>query len=146
MKKSLLNKNLNKMKVIILAGGFGSRLSEYTKKIPKPMVKVNNYPLLIHIMKIYIKYNIKDFIIATGYKSHVIKKYFKNFSKNGKNFSCKIDGKKCNVIIADTGLRSLTGGRIKRASKYLNKYDEDFMFTYGDGVSDINISKLKSFS
>ena len=133
------------MKVIILAGGFGSRLSEYTKKIPKPMVKVNNYPLLIHIMKIYIKYNIKDFIIATGYKSHVIKKYFKNFSKNGKNFSCKIDGKKCNVIIADTGLRSLTGGRIKRASKYLNKYDEDFMFTYGDGVSDINISKLKSF-
>ncbi len=126
------------MKVIILAGGFGSRLSEYTKLIPKPMVKVNNCPLLIHIMKIYIKYNIKDFIIAAGYKSYVIKKYFKNFA-------CTIGGKKCNVVIADTGLRSLTGGRIKRASKYLNKYDEDFMFTYGDGVSDINISKLRRF-
>ena len=133
------------MKVVILAGGLGSRLSEYTKLIPKPMVKVNNCPLLIHIMKIYIKYNIKDFIIAAGYKSHVIKKYFKNFTKNGKNFVSTIGGKKCNVVIVDTGLRSLTGGRIKRASKYLNKNDEDFMFTYGDGVSDINISKLQKF-
>jgi glucose-1-phosphate cytidylyltransferase len=96
-------------------------------------------------MKIYIKYNIKDFIIAAGYKSYVIKKYFKNFTKNGKSFAYTISGKKCNVVIVDTGLRSLTGGRIKRASKYLNKYDEDFMFTYGDGVSDINISKLRRF-
>ena len=133
------------MKVIILAGGFGSRLSEYTKLIPKPMVKVNSYPLLIHIMQIYIKHNIKDFIIAAGYKSHVIKNYFKNFKKSGKNFSCKISGKECNVVIVDTGLNTLTGGRIKRASKYLSNSDEDFMFTYGDGVSDINISKLKRF-
>ena len=133
------------MKVIILAGGFGSRLSEYTKLIPKPMVKVNSYPLLIHIMQIYIKHNIKDFIIAAGYKSHVIKNYFKNFKKSGKNFSCKISGKECNVVIVDTGLNSLTGGRIKRASKYLSNSDEDFMFTYGDGVSDINISKLPRF-
>ena len=133
------------MKVIILAGGFGSRLSEYTKLIPKPMVKVNSYPLLIHIMQIYIKHNIKDFIIAAGYKSHIIKKYFKNFKKSGKNFSCRISGKECNVVIVDTGLNSLTGGRIKRASKYLSNSDEDFMFTYGDGVSDINISKLKRF-
>jgi|TARA_B100001964_G_C14217786_1_gene593692 glucose-1-phosphate cytidylyltransferase len=133
------------MKVIILAGGFGSRLSEYTKLIPKPMVKVNSYPLLIHIMQIYIKHNIKDFIIAAGYKSHVIKNYFKNFKKSGKNFSCKISGKECNVVIVDTGLNSLTGGRIKRASKYLSNSDEDFMFTYGDGVSDINISKLQRF-
>ena len=133
------------MKVIILAGGFGSRLSEYTKLIPKPMVKVNNCPLLIHIMKIYIKYNIKDFIIAAGYKSYVIKKYFKNFTKNGKNFVCKIGGKKCNVVIVDTGLKSLTGGRIKRASKYLNKYDKDFMFTYGDGVSEIIFQNYEDF-
>ena len=132
------------MKVIILAGGFGTRLSEYTKSIPKPMVKINNTPLLAHVMKIYTKHNIKDFLIATGYKSYVIKKYFKNFKKNGKFFAHIIGGKKCNISIIDTGLKSLTGGRIKRASKYLGK-DEEFMFTYGDGVSDINISKLLKF-
>ncbi len=120
------------MKCIILAGGKGSRLSELTKSIPKPMVTINNKPIIFHIMCHYRKYGIKDFIIAAGYKKKIIKNYFK------KNFF------DWNVKIVDTGLKTMTGGRLKRLEKYIDK-DEDFMFTYGDGVSNVNIKKLLNF-
>ena len=119
------------MKVVILAGGFGTRLSEYTRTIPKPMVKVKGKPLLYHIMSQYAKYGFKDFYIALGYKGNVIKNYFKN-----KSF-------KWNIKLIDTGLHTMTGGRLKRLTTYLK--DESFLMTYGDGVSNINIKKLVHF-
>ncbi len=136
--------NKNKIKVIILAGGLGTRLAEYTKKIPKPMVKIAGYPIVLHIMKQYIEYGFKNFIIATGYKGKVFQNYFKKFKKNGISFKTKIFKKSCNVTILKTGLKTLTGGRLKRVSKYLSE-NEDFMFTYGDGLSDVNLQKLLSF-
>ena len=117
------------MKIVILAGGFGTRLGEHTKHIPKPMIKICGKPILIHIINHYYKYGFKDFIIATGYKQEVIKKYFK------KKFKFK-------VKIIFTGKKTMTGGRILRLKKYLN---EPFMLTYGDGVSNINLKKLLSF-
>ena len=132
------------MKIVILAGGFGTRLSEVTKTIPKPMVKIGKYPLLIHIMNHYINYNHKDFYIAVGYKSKIIKNYFKNYKSNGLPFKAKILKKSCNITIIETGKKSLTGGRLKRVEKYL-KNEENFMFTYGDGVSDVNLKKLENF-
>ena len=119
------------MKVVILAGGKGTRLSEYTKKIPKPMVKINNIPIIVHIMKIYAKFGYKDFVIAAGFKSKIIKKYFEK-----KILDWKID-------VIDTGLNSMTGGRVKRLQKILN--NEKFFLTYGDGVSNININKLLKY-
>jgi len=119
------------MKVVILAGGFGTRISEYTKKIPKPMVRVNNLPILIHIMKHYYKYGFDDFIIALGYKGKIIKDYF-----NRKRFPWKL-------TLVDTGIKTMTGGRLKRLSKYLDK--ETFMLTYGDGLSNVNLKKLLNF-
>ncbi len=119
------------MKVVILAGGFGTRLSEYTKTIPKPMVNVAGKPILLHIMSHYAKYGFKDFYIALGYKSQVIKKYF-----NKKFYDW-------NVNLIETGKTTMTGGRLKRLKKYLDK--ETFMLTYGDGASDINIKKLLRF-
>ena len=132
------------MKVIILAGGLGIRLREFTKFIPKPMVKIGKFPIIIHIMNHYIKFGLKDFYIATGYKSNVFKNYFKNFKKNGVPFTTKIFKKNCNITILDTGKKTLTGGRLKKFDKYLSK-DEHFMFTYGDGICNVNISKLKKF-
>ena len=132
------------MKVIILAGGLGTRLPEYTKKIPKPMVKVAGYPIIIHIIKHYLKFGFNDFIIATGYKRKIFEKYFANFKKNGEPFKTKIFKKQCKITIIDTGLKTLTGGRIKRLSKHLNQND-DFMFTYGDGLSNLNLGKLLKF-
>ena len=117
------------MKVIILAGGFGTRISEYTQKIPKPMIEIKGRPIIYYIMKHYAKYGHKDFYIALGYKGEVIKKYFK------KNFFS------WNIKLIDTGQDTMTGGRLKRLSKYIDK-DETFMMTYGDGVSDVNIKKL----
>ena len=119
------------MKVVILAGGFGTRLSEYTDTIPKPMVPIGNLPMVHHIINIYAKYGHKDFYIALGYKGDVIKKYFNK----------KIEDLKINLI--DTGSETLTGGRVKRLEKYLNK--EKFLLTYGDGLSNININDLISF-
>ena len=119
------------MKVVILAGGLGTRLSEYTKLIPKPMIKINKEPILIHIMKHYYKYGFKDFYVALGYKSNVIKNYFK---KN--KFMWKTN-------LIDTGKSTMTGGRLKRLKKYLK--DETFMVTYGDGLSNVNIRKLIRF-
>tara|TARA_B100001027_G_C16247821_1_gene322874 strand:- start:838 stop:1578 length:741 start_codon:yes stop_codon:yes gene_type:complete len=131
------------MKVIILAGGLGTRISEYTKTIPKPMVKVAGYPIIIHIMKHYVLFGFTKFYIASGYKGYVIKRYFKNFKRNGKVFKHKIFNKLCDVSIIDTGLKTLTGGRLKRLENYVND-NENFFFTYGDGISSVNLKKLLS--
>ena len=119
------------MKVVILAGGLGTRLSELTKTIPKPMVKIDGKPIIVRIMEHYAKYGFKEFYIAAGYKKSVIKKFFKNKFQNWK------------INIIDTGQKTMTGGRLKRLKKYLEK--ETFMMTYGDGLSNINISKLVKF-
>ncbi len=132
------------MKVVILAGGLGTRLSEYTKTIPKPMVKIGPYPIITHIIKHYIKYGFNDFILATGYKSYVFKKYFKNFKKTGLQFKTNIMKKNCSMNIVDTGKTTLTGGRLRRVLKFLPE-NENFLFTYGDGVSNVNIKKLVHF-
>ena len=115
------------MIAVILAGGKGTRISEYTNTIPKPMIRIGNKPIIEHIILIYKKYGINKFIIAAGYKSEIIKKYFKK--KKYKN-----------IRVVDTGLNSLTGKRIKKLSKFIK--DEIFFLTYGDGLSDINIKKL----
>lgn len=120
------------MKVVILAGGKGSRLSEYTKSIPKPMVPINKKPMLIRIMNYFSRAGFKNFYIALGYKGNVIKKYLKKNKK--KNW-------KINLI--NTGKDTMTGGRLKRLSKYL--YNETFFLTYGDGISTINLKKLLNF-
>ena len=119
------------MKVVILAGGFGTRLSEYTKVLPKPMVTINGKPILLHIMKQYAKYGYKDFYVATGYKGEIIRKYFKK-----KFFDW-------NIKLIDTGKNTMTGGRLKRLRKYLD--NETFFMTYGDGVSNINLKNLLKF-
>ena len=119
------------MKVVILAGGLGSRLSEYTKSIPKPMVKILNVPIIVRIIKSYSRFGIRDFIIASGYKGNIIKNYFK---KNLSNL---------NIKVVHTGNKTMTGGRIKRLKAYLN--NKRFMLTYGDGLSDVNINKLLKF-
>ena len=119
------------MKVVILAGGLGSRLSEYTKTIPKPMVLVNGKPILLRIMNLYAKQGFKNFYIALGYKGEIIKKFFK---KN--NFGW-------NIKLINTGKKTMTGGRLKRLKKYLK--NETFMMTYGDGISNINLKKLVNF-
>ena len=119
------------MKVVILAGGLGSRLSEYTKVLPKPMVKILKEPIIVRIIKYYVKFGFTEFLIAGGYKINVLKKYFK---KNLTNL---------NIKVIDTGIRTLTGGRIKRLKKYLK--DEKFLLTYGDGLCDVNIKKLIKF-
>ena len=119
------------MKVVLLAGGYGTRLSEYTKTIPKPMIKVGGKPLLLHIMKLYAKHGFKDFYIALGYKGEIIKKYF------NKNFF------DWNINLIETGKNTMTGGRLKRLKKHLGK--ETFMMTYGDGLSNVNLKKLLKF-
>ena len=119
------------MKVILLAGGFGTRLPEYTKTIPKPMINIAGKPMLLHIMKLYAKYGFKDFYIALGYKGEIIKKFF-----NKKFFDW-------NINFVETGKNTMTGGRLKRLKKYIGK--ESFMMTYGDGLSNINLKKLLKF-
>ena len=120
------------MKVVILAGGLGSRISEYTKTIPKPMIPINGRPLIFYIMEHYAKYGFKEFYIALGYKGEIIKKYFRK-----KKFS---DWK---VNLINTGLKTMTGGRLKRLKKYLG--NDTFMLTYGDGLSDVNLKNLLKF-
>ena len=119
------------MKVVILAGGLGTRISEYTKTIPKPMIGINKKPIIVHIMEHYAKYGFTDFYIALGYKGSVIKQYFKN-----KKFGW-------NINLIDTGLKTMTGGRLKRLKKLLGK--ETFLMTYGDGLSDVNLIELLKF-
>ena len=119
------------MKVVILAGGKGTRISEYSKILPKPMIKIGSKPILEHIINYYIKFGFKEFIIASGYKHKIINNYFKK-----KNFSSA----KINVI--DTGVQTLTGSRLKKLS---TKLKETFMLTYGDGLSNVNLNHLLKF-
>ena len=125
------------MKLVIFAGGLGSRLSEETRLIPKPLVKIGNKPIIWHIMKIYSNFNIKDFIICGGYRYKQISDYFK---KNQKN----VLKERWKIKVVNTGLRTMTGGRLKRVSKLLTN-EENFCLTYGDGLSNVNISKLIKF-
>ena len=139
------------MKVVILAGGFGSRLSEYTEIIPKPMVKIGNDPILMHIIKIYAKFGYNDFYIALGYKSDVIIDYFMKYkysekinNSNDENItSYQLDDLKLKINLIHTGKNAMTGGRLKRLEKYIGK--QRFMLTYGDGLSDINLHALSEF-
>tara|TARA_E500000331_G_scaffold350256_1_gene394806 strand:+ start:2216 stop:2986 length:771 start_codon:yes stop_codon:yes gene_type:complete len=143
------------MKVIILAGGFGTRLSEYTDSIPKPMIKIAEHPVLWHIMQTYAFYNHKDFYIACGYKADCIKNYFLNYAALQRDFTVDFSNGSVNthgsnisedwkVTLVDTGLETMTGGRVKRMRDYI-KDDETFLLTYGDGLSNINIDELVSF-
>ena len=119
------------MKVILLAGGLGTRLSEYTDTIPKPMVHIGGKPMLWHIMNLYARYNHKDFFVALGYKGEIIKEYFSNIPE------------KWNINLIDTGQKTMTGGRVKRLQKLVG--DETCMLTYGDGLADINLDSLLAF-
>jgi glucose-1-phosphate cytidylyltransferase len=141
------------MKVVILAGGFGTRLSEYTKSIPKPMVKVGGRPILWHIMKTYAQFEHKDFYLALGYKAGIIKNYFLNYRAVNSDFTIDLeDGKLIThqkssvdwkVTLVDTGLNSMTGGRVKRMKEFIGK--DTFLLTYGDGLADIDINELIDF-
>jgi len=141
------------MKVVLLAGGFGTRISEESNLKPKPMIEIGGKPILWHIMKQYSHYGYNDFVILLGYKSYVIKEYFANYFLHQsdvtidlKNNNMEIHNNSSEpwkVTLVDTGLNTMTGGRIKRAQKYIG--DEPFMLTYGDGVSDINIKELVEF-
>jgi glucose-1-phosphate cytidylyltransferase len=141
------------MKVIILAGGFGTRLSEYTESIPKPMVKIGGRPILWHIMNRYSKYGFNDFYLALGYKAELVKEYFLHYRSLNSDFtinladgqltSHQIDDLEWNVTLVNTGLDSMTGGRVLRMQPFIN--DEPFLLTYGDGVSDIDITDLLDF-
>ncbi len=142
------------MKAVILAGGLGTRLSEETVSKPKPMVEIGGKPILWHIMKIYSSYGINEFIICCGYKGYFIKEYFSNYFLHQSDVTFDmvenemiIHEKRAEpwkITLVDTGENSMTGGRLKRIEKYLNP-NEDFCFTYGDGVADIDISKLIKF-
>ena len=141
------------MKVVILAGGIGTRISEETGILPKPMVEIGGEPILWHILKGYGVHGITDFIICLGYKAHVIKEYFQNYSS--RHLDVTYDLKKntatfhannvdpWRVCLIDTGLNTMTGGRLRRVREHIG--DETFCFTYGDGVSDIDITALTSF-
>lgn len=141
------------MKVLLLAGGFGTRLSEETDIRPKPMVEIGGKPILWHIMKIYSKYGFNDFVILLGYKGYYIKEYFANYflhqsdvtidMRDGKMEVLNNSSEPWKVTLLDTGLNSMTGSRIKKAQKLIG--NESFMLTYGDGVSDINIEELVKF-
>ena len=141
------------MKVILLAGGFGTRLAEYTDSIPKPMVRIGGKPILWHIMKTYDHFGHKDFYVALGYKSELIKEYFLNYRtlnadftvdlKTGATNSHKLDELDWKVTLVDTGLHSMTGGRVRRMKPYIG--NETCLLTYGDGVSDVDLDQLIAF-
>src|SRR5574344_2913201 len=142
------------MKVVLLAGGFGSRISEESVFKPKPMIEIGGMPILWHIMKEYSYYGHNEFIICCGYKHYVIKEYFANYylhksditfdftSENQMTVHSNI-AEPWKVTLVDTGLDTMTGGRVKRVQKYVG--NETFMLTYGDGVSDVDITKLVEF-
>jgi glucose-1-phosphate cytidylyltransferase len=141
------------MKVVILAGGLGTRLSEETVIKPKPMVEIGGMPILWHIMKIYSSYGYNDFIVCLGYKGYMIKEYFANYFLHKSDVTIDLkhnaievhesEAEPWKITLVDTGYESMTGGRIKRIQKYLN--GEAFMLTYGDGVGDINIKELIAY-
>lgn len=139
------------MKVVLLAGGFGTRISEESALRPKPMVEIGGMPILWHIMKLYASYGLSEFVVCAGYKQHVIKEYFADyylhrsditfdFSNENRMIVHNNIAEPWKVTIVDTGLNTMTGGRVKRVGKYLG--DETFCLTYGDGVSDVNIAAL----
>ena len=138
------------MKVVILAGGFGTRLSEYTGSIPKPMVEIGGKPIIWHIMKRYADYGYKDFVIALGYKAEIIKNYFANYHLGQNDYTVNLSSGNIvvsssgdldwNVSLVDTGLNTMTGGRIKRLREHLK--NKSFMLTYGDGVANVDIKQL----
>lgn len=143
------------MKVVLLAGGFGTRISEESQFKPKPMVDLGGMPILWHIMKLYSYYGFNDFVICAGYKQHVIKEYFANyflhtsdvtfdFAKGKSDITIhRTQSEPWKVTIVDTGLNTMTGGRIKRVKNYIG--GERFFLTYGDGVADVNIRELLAF-
>ncbi|MDF3031234.1 MAG: rfbF [Moraxellaceae bacterium] len=141
------------MKAVILAGGLGTRLAEETSVRPKPMVEIGGRPVLWHIMKIYSTHGINDFVICCGYKGFVIKEYFANYFLHMSDITFDMANNKMEVhhasaepwrvTLVDTGDETMTGGRLKRVASYLG--DEDFCFTYGDGLSDVDIGKLVEF-
>ena len=149
------NKLVQNIDVVILCGGKGTRLSEETNKIPKPMVEIGGKPILWHIMKIYSYYGYNRFILALGYKSNYIKEYFYNLRITGRDFTLNLNPMDTpeylntngendwEITFIDTGEETLKGGRIKKIEKYIQS--EDFHLTYGDGVSDVNIGKLVDF-
>ena len=137
------------MKAVIFAGGFGTRLSEATNLIPKPMVEIGGKPILWHIMKTYSHYGINEFVICCGYKQYVIKEYFANYFRHNSDLTVDLSNNSVEILdnhsenwkvtMVDTGLNTQTGGRLKRVQKYIG--DERFVLTYGDGVADINIAE-----
>jgi len=141
------------VKVVLLAGGFGTRMSEYTESIPKPMVTIGGRPILWHIMKTYAHFGHTDFYVALGYKSEVIKDYFLNYKLLNSSFTMDLATGKATphveqdvdwkINLIDTGLNSMTGGRVKRMQPWIG--NETFMLTYGDGVANVNIDKLIKF-
>lgn len=141
------------MKVLLLAGGFGTRLSEETDMRPKPMVEIGGRPVLWHIMKLYSKYGFNEFVVLLGYKGYYIKEYFSNYFRHQSDMTIDLENNTTEyfnnktepwkITLIDTGLDSMTGGRIKRAQDIVG--NESFMLTYGDGVSDVNIDELVEF-
>lgn len=141
------------MKVVIFAGGMGTRLAEETDVRPKPMVEIGGKPILWHIMKIYSHYGYNDFVICLGYKGFFIKEYFMDYFMHNSDMTIELGSNKLDihytqtesfrVTLVDTGLSTMTAGRLKRIEKYIG--NEDFMLTYGDGVSDVNIEELVRF-
>ncbi len=141
------------MKAVILAGGFGTRISEESHLKPKPMLEIGDKPILWHIMKLYSHFGVNDFVICAGYKQHVIKEYFANYAlynsditfefQSGSIITHSNGSEPWTVTVADTGLNTMTGGRIKRIQKYIG--NEPFCLTYGDGVSDVPIDKVLEF-
>lgn len=143
------------MKTLILAGGFGTRISEESQFKPKPMVDLGGIPILLHIMKLYSYYGFNEFIICAGYKQHVIKEYFADYFLHTSDITYDFTHGKNEMIVhhnssepwkvtvVDTGLRTMTGGRVKRVQDYIR--NEPFMLTYGDGVSDLNIAELVTY-
>lgn len=141
------------MKVVIFAGGLGTRIAEETDARPKPMVEIGGKPILWHIMKLYSQYGFNDFIICLGYKGYVIKEYFMHYFLHNSDVTIDLTSNKVDVhftntesfkvTLVDTGLNTKTAGRLKRVQQYVG--NEDFMLTYGDGVSDINLSQLLAF-
>ena len=142
------------MKAVILAGGLGTRISEETHLKPKPMIEIAGRPLLWHLMKIYSSHGINDFVICCGYKGYLVKEYFANYFLHMSDITFDMKSNKMHVhqkkaepwqvTLIDTGEETLTGGRLKRVKDYINE-DEEFCFTYGDGLSNVNIKKLIDF-
>ena len=141
------------MKVVILSGGFGTRISEYTAIIPKPMIRIGGKPIIEHIMEIYSKYGHNDFYLALGYKSEIIKEYFYNYEILNSDFKISLNNREItpfnetkkdwNINLINTGINTMTGGRLKRLKNFIN--NETFLLTYGDAVTDLDINEVVKF-